>query len=424
MSQDCSKKENFSEVLEIASMAGHIMLENGAEIARVEETMERISAHWGVTSRNFFVLSNGIFTTGDQGSESGGKDHFANVEFIPIKGTQMDKIVETNRLSRDIEAGCCDLATARVRLAQIRAMKPKPAWEQILGSAVGSSAFCAIFGGGFAECLACLLIGALLWMSVLWLTPGFSKILGNIINGALAAALCFLCYLVFPQMSTGNMVVGALIPLIPGVAFTNGIRDIANEDYIAGVTRLMDALMVFFSIAMGACLVFVLYGRLSGADVMLHGAFTSPQTDSLLIQFLAGLAGTTAFAVLFGTPRREYLTSGLVGALGWGIYYVLVKYARLSALESTFLASVSIAFMARNAAKIRKCPITVFLICGLFPLIPGGGIFWTIYSLVSRQFPQALDYGFVSLSAAVAIVLAIVVVTGLPKKLFKLRRAS
>ena len=157
---------------------------------------------------------------------------------------------------------------------------------------------------------------------------------------------------------------------------------------------------------------------------MLHGAFTSPQTDSLLIQFLAGLAGTTAFAVLFGTPRREYLTSGLVGALGWGIYYVLVKYARLSALESTFLASVSIAFMARNAAKLRKCPITVFLICGLFPLIPGGGIFWTIYSLVSRQFPQALDYGFVSLSAAVAIVLAIVVVTGLPKKLFKLRRAS
>ena len=175
MSQDCSKKENFSEVLEIASMAGHIMLENGAEIARVEETMERISAHWGVTSRNFFVLSNGIFTTGDQGSESGGKDHFANVEFIPIKGTQMDKIVETNRLSRDIEAGRCDIATARVRLAQIRAMKPKPAWEQILGSAVGSSAFCAIFGGGFAECLACLLIGALLWMSVLWLTPGFTR---------------------------------------------------------------------------------------------------------------------------------------------------------------------------------------------------------------------------------------------------------
>ena len=59
-----NKKPDFAEVLEVASEAGHILLENGAEISRVDDIMERIAAHYGVRSGNFFVLSNGIFTTG------------------------------------------------------------------------------------------------------------------------------------------------------------------------------------------------------------------------------------------------------------------------------------------------------------------------------------------------------------------------
>ena len=84
------------QALEVATVAGHILLENGAEISRVEETMERIASHYDVDSENFFVLSNGIFTTGH---------HFANVEYIPFKGTQLDKVVAVNQISRDIEKG-------------------------------------------------------------------------------------------------------------------------------------------------------------------------------------------------------------------------------------------------------------------------------------------------------------------------------
>ena len=58
--------QDDSKVLETALAAGHILLENGAEIARVEETMERICRHFGVESGNFFVLSNGIFATGNR----------------------------------------------------------------------------------------------------------------------------------------------------------------------------------------------------------------------------------------------------------------------------------------------------------------------------------------------------------------------
>ena len=52
--------DNTDEVLELASEAGHVLLQNGAEISRVEDTMARIASHFGVESGNFFVLSNGI----------------------------------------------------------------------------------------------------------------------------------------------------------------------------------------------------------------------------------------------------------------------------------------------------------------------------------------------------------------------------
>ena len=63
--------------------------------------------------------------------------------------------------------------------------------------------------------------------------------------------VCYACYYAGIGDSLNHMIVGAVIPLVPGVAFTNGIRDIGNEDYIAGTVRLLDAMLVFFGIAAG-----------------------------------------------------------------------------------------------------------------------------------------------------------------------------
>ncbi len=410
---------SLSEVLEVASEAGHILLENGAEIARIEETMERISKYYGVTSRNFFVLSNGIFTTGqsEASGQSAGKSQYANVEFIPIKGTQMDKIVEVNRLSRDIEAGKYTLEQARKRLKEIREMKPKADWEQVLGSAVGSWGFCAIFGGSVLDCLASFAVGLLLWIFFLKFTSRhFTKLLGNIINGAFVALVCFLFWKIGFGENFGNMIVGSLIPLIPGVAFTNGIRDIANEDYLSGVTRLLDALIVFAAIAMGACFFFVASEHINGGQILLNGAVSDPFTSGLIFQALAAFVGTLGFAVLFGSPRREYVWCALSGTFGWLVYLVLNRYASFSVFESALVSSFMTAILARRLSIARKCPNTVYLLTGLFPLIPGGGIFWTTYYLCTAQFQNAQQSGFTALSVAIAIVLGIVIVTGIPRQ--------
>ena len=90
---------DFSEVLEVASEAGHILLENGAEISRVEDIMNRIATHFGVSSGSFFVLSNGIFTTGkaEKLRKAGGQaSTYANIAFIPIRATQLSSVTAVN----------------------------------------------------------------------------------------------------------------------------------------------------------------------------------------------------------------------------------------------------------------------------------------------------------------------------------------
>lgn len=408
------------EILEIASEAGHILLENGAEIARVEETMERISKYYGVTSRQFFVLSNGLFTTGhasDQDSLNGSRQ-YANVEFIPIKGTQMDKIVEVNRLSRDIEDGKYTLPQVRQRLDEIKTMKPKRHWVQVLGSAFGSWGFCAVFGGSIMDCCASFVVGLLLWLFLLKVTSKHcTKLLGNIINGIFVALLCFVLWKIGFGINLGNMMVGSLIPLIPGVAFTNGIRDIANEDYLAGTTRLLDALLVFVAIAIGACFFFVISGHINGGYILLNGAGSDTFTSGTLFQILAAFIGTIGFSVLFGCPSKEYIWCGIAGTVSWITYLALFRFASFSVFESTLVSSFLTAILAIRLSALRKCPNTVYLLTGLFPLIPGGGIFWTTYYLCTQQFHIAMHAGTTALFVAIAIVLGISMAFGIPMHL-------
>ena len=393
--------ERSNEILSLASDAGHILLENGAEISRVEETMKRIAGHYGEEREHFFVLSNGIFTTGQS---------YANVDFIPIKGARLDKVVEVNQLSREITAGKHSLEEARARLEEIRNMPEKPLWERIAGAALGSGAFCAIFGGSFTDCAAALVAGTVTYlMLVLACAPRMSKALGNICSGAVGTLLCILFHQWGFGQSLGNMIIGTLIPLIPGVAFTNGLRDIADEDYLAGITRLLDALLVFLSIAIGVCVTFLIHRYIAGGMIQLHGTLTDPVTAIFPIQLAAALLGTASFAVLFGVPRKYYFSAGVVGMLGWATYLLVVRFTPLSVVGGTLVASTIVAFVSRLFAVKLKCPGTVFLICGDFPLIPGAGVFWSSYYVVSEHLGASLNAGLTAVKVTIAIVLGIII---------------
>jgi len=412
---------DLAEVLEVASKAGHILLENGAEISRVEDIMSRISSHFGVDSGNFFVLSNGIFTTGraNKVTKSGAQaSTYANVEFIPLRGIQLSKVVAVNRLSYDISNGRTNLAEARERLERIASEGQKPAWEQILGSGLGAGGFCAVFGGGWMDCAAALVVGLLLYAFVLGIGNRYmSKIVGGICNAMVATLLCVLCWRLGFGESLANIIIGAIMPLIPGVPFVNGVRDLANSDYIAGFTRLTDAMLGFFCIAVGVSLSFLIDGAMHGGVVSLSMT-VNPGTAHLLLQALAAFIGTAAFALLFGIDREHYVPAGVIGAIGWALYLILVRNCGATPVVATLAASTLVCIVSRMAAIPYRIPAQGFLLCGIFPLVPGAGVFWFTYYFTDSQFDLSMQSGLLAGKVAIAIVLGIILAMELPQRLF------
>ena len=135
-------------------------------------------------------------------------------------------------------------------------------------------------------------------------------------------------------------------------------------------------------------------------------------------QILAAVFGTVAFSVLFGVPRQYYVYCGLVGGAGWALYAILNLYTQCTATEATFFATFLVVLLSRFLAVWERCPVTVFLTAGIFPLVPGAGIYWTAYYLVTDRPDRAAVNGFAAVRAAFAIVLGIVTVFEVPDRLF------
>ena len=140
----------------------------------------------------------------------------------------------------------------------------------------------------------------------------------------------------------------------------------------------------------------------------------------MALQVLAAFGGTVGFSLLFGVPVRYYPYCGLIGGIGWLVYLLLMPGT--SASVATFCATVVVILLSRWFAVRKRCPATLFLISGIFPLVPGAGIYWAAYYTVSKQLSMALETGFGAVKGAVAIVLGIVFVFEMPERWFHGRR--
>lgn len=134
-------------------------------------------------------------------------------------------------------------------------------------------------------------------------------------------------------------------------------------------------------------------------------------------EVLAAVVGTIAFSLLFGVPRRYYPYCGFIGGAGWLLYSYMLQWC--SEPEATLFAAVLVILCSRLFAVLERCPVTIFLISGIFPLVPGAGVYWTAYYIVTNQLELAARTGFRAVKVAVAIVLGIVFVFEVPQAVFR-----
>lgn len=136
-----------------------------------------------------------------------------------------------------------------------------------------------------------------------------------------------------------------------------------------------------------------------------------------MIQLLAAMLGTLAFSILFSAPRGHWLFCSFVGGIGWLVNTLLIA-AGMGSTPACCLATLSLTFLSRLLSVWRRSPSTVFLIAGIFPLVPGAGIYYTAYYLFNSDFTTGLAKGVETLKISGAITLGILFGFALPPRLF------
>ena len=137
-------------------------------------------------------------------------------------------------------------------------------------------------------------------------------------------------------------------------------------------------------------------------------SLTNSQIGELMGQFLLAGTGTLSFAILFACPRRSLPTCALVGAVGW---FVMLG---LDTAAASLLAVIPLTILTRVFAILQKTPVTVFLLSGIFPLVPGAGIYYTAYYFIQGNNALALSNGISTFKVAVALAVGISLVLSIP----------
>lgn len=137
----------------------------------------------------------------------------------------------------------------------------------------------------------------------------------------------------------------------------------------------------------------------------------------MIIQFLLSMTATASFAVLFNAPKKQLIFNAATGALGWISYLVFCAIGFQTAAAS-LAAAFSLTIISRIFAAVFKCPATLYLVTGIFTLVPGAGIYYTSYYFIMNEMELFAAKGIETFQIAGAIAIGILFGFSIPEKLF------
>lgn len=243
------------EILTLAVGIGDSMLRCGAEIYRVEDSVVRILDEFGLEDSDVYVLSNGIFASANEKQE----DACSVIRHVPLSATHLGKLTALNQLTRDICSHRCTLKEAEERLEQCRKIPNYSNGICLLACGLGCAAFTLLFGGRFPDGVYAFFVGVMEQIALLFCAKRkVSRFLTNVYVSLLVSILSLPAAFGFFPLLHDKVVIGTIMPLVPGIVFTTSIRDFYNGDYLSGTIHLIDALLTGLCIAVGVSLPLVL----------------------------------------------------------------------------------------------------------------------------------------------------------------------
>ncbi len=241
--------EEYQKLLNTAIDIGHFLLAAGAEIYRVEESIQRVLYTYGVKHADVFAIPSSITVTITMADDT----CYTRLRRIYSRGTDYQMVEDLNALSRYICAERPPVEEIGHRLKEIYHRKPYPYWVTVLAYAGVAFAFTLFFGGGLRDALVALAAGGLVRVSMRVL----ERMQGNgffihLVNSFMVTFLALLSVRFGLALHSDRIIIGTLMTLVPGVAITNSMRDVIAGDLMAGMVKALEALLVALALALGS----------------------------------------------------------------------------------------------------------------------------------------------------------------------------
>ena len=240
---------NTNNIIHLAADAGKIILENGGETYRVEETIIRICNAYGLIHSDSFVTPTGIIISA---SDSKGQI-ISLVKRIKVRTIDLEKISKVNDLSRNIKSNNLSVDFVQKELAIISAAPRYSVKVTLFFSGIAAAFFTLLFGGNIHDFIVSFFIGIIIKsISISLSNIELNEFFINVLGGAVAALLALLAVNIQIAFNVDKIIIGSIMLLVPGLAITNAIRDTIAGDLVAGISRGLEAFLIAVAIAVGS----------------------------------------------------------------------------------------------------------------------------------------------------------------------------
>ena len=405
-------RSHYRDVFTIAMRCGENMAQNGAEAFRVEDTAIRILKTTGFAYAEAHVSVTGLILSLDDPSMP---HEITLVKRIQDRTSNLLQISRTNDISRRFVEGQLSVEDAQKELDALNTAATYPAWLVALAITCVGPFFTLMFNGTLADALSSLLICFITGIVTVLIDPiKMPLFLKNLISALVIGFSFVLSYDVLSLGQTpGSIISGSIMPLVPGMLLTVSIRDLLNGDYISGVARGLEAVLIALAIAAGVSISIRLAENFRGSyslSIPDRHFITYGQDWPIplwtLFQGLFSFISTYGFIIVFKAQKSHLLPCGIIGGLTWFIYCLLTHYMG-NTIPAIFIASLAASIMSYRAAVRLKSPATVFFTGGIFCLVPGAGIFRVMYYYLSHDVSDGNSQLLLTLETAGLIALAI-----------------
>ncbi len=393
---------DYYALLDLVIRLGYRLAMSGAETFRVEESINLILKSYGLDAEAFAIpncLHVSIKT------ESG--KPLTRMRRIGDHGNDLDAVERYTNLSRKICAEHPDPATALKWLEETDNSRVYFGTAMhLLGCFMTAFGFTFLFGSTYWDSIFSGICGLIVGVILLFMTKlGANQFFRIIVAAFVMSLIAYLLEAATVVYNADTVIIGALMLLVPGLLFTNSMRDIINGDTNSGMNRIIQVFLIAIAIALGT----------GAAWQAVAGIWQMPlgnpiMNHPLIVHLIASFVCCIGFSIVFNIHGTGIFLCSFGGVIAWFVYAITIKLG-FSELTGYFMSAAASSAYAEIMARIRKFPAISYLVVSVLPLIPGSGIYYSMNFAVRGEMDKFSSQGMHTIAITGSMAVGIILVS-------------